>query len=151
MNTCSQLRAFWPLSLAWIDLNLCMDKYKHAQSSVGWIYFAIPNFYGYTIEVWEWIGNFTPHFIIGVITYRRAGIKVNDDDDDDDDDDMRLISASLHSFDMDSSLQGSKQWSTPTCQAWKNKHHSNMTSVSSSTVYWDSNYKYKTVVKSLCR
>ena len=28
-----------------------------------------PNFNGCTVEVWEWISNFTPHFIMDLITY----------------------------------------------------------------------------------
>ena len=30
-----------------------------------------PNFNGCTVEVWEWISNFSPHFIMDVITYSR--------------------------------------------------------------------------------
>ena len=33
------------------------------------ITYPFPNFNGCTIEVWEWISNFIPHFIIDVITY----------------------------------------------------------------------------------
>ena len=33
------------------------------------ITYPFPNFNGCTVEVWEWIGNFIPHFIMGVITY----------------------------------------------------------------------------------
>ena len=33
------------------------------------IIYPFPNFNGCTIEVWEWISNFTPHFIMDVITY----------------------------------------------------------------------------------
>ena len=31
--------------------------------------YPIPNVNGYTVEVWEWIHNFIPHFIMDVITY----------------------------------------------------------------------------------
>ena len=31
--------------------------------------YPFPNFNGATVEVWEWIGNFIPHFMIDVITY----------------------------------------------------------------------------------
>ena len=30
-----------------------------------------PNFNGATVEVWEWISDFIPHFIMDVITYPR--------------------------------------------------------------------------------
>ena len=50
------------LILAWIS--------NHIPSKV-WdeITYLFPNFNGCTIEVWERICNFIPHFIIGVITY----------------------------------------------------------------------------------
>ena len=33
------------------------------------IIYQFPNFNGFTVEVWEWINNFIPYFLIGVITY----------------------------------------------------------------------------------
>ena len=33
------------------------------------IIYPFPNFNGATIEVWKWVSNFIPHFIMGVITY----------------------------------------------------------------------------------
>ena len=33
------------------------------------IIYPFPNFNGEPVEVWEWIGNFIPHFIMNVITY----------------------------------------------------------------------------------
>ena len=33
------------------------------------IIYPFPNFNGFTVEVWEWINNFIPHFIIQVSTY----------------------------------------------------------------------------------
>ena len=33
------------------------------------ITYPFPNFNGFSVEVWEWIKNFIPHFIIDVITY----------------------------------------------------------------------------------
>ena len=33
------------------------------------ITYAFPNFNGCTVEVWGWISNIIPHFIMGVITY----------------------------------------------------------------------------------
>ena len=41
------------------------------------ITYPFPNFKGEAVEVWEWISNFIPHFIMDVITYIHAGIKVN--------------------------------------------------------------------------
>ena len=35
----------------------------------GEITYPLPNFNGATVEVWEWISNFTPHFTGHVITY----------------------------------------------------------------------------------
>ena len=35
------------------------------------ISYPFPNFNGSTVEVWEWISNFIPHFIVHVITYPR--------------------------------------------------------------------------------
>ena len=33
------------------------------------IAYPFPNFNGYTVEVWKWISNFIPHFIMDAITY----------------------------------------------------------------------------------
>ena len=33
------------------------------------ITYPFPNFNGATLEVWEWVSNFIPHFIMGLITY----------------------------------------------------------------------------------
>ena len=33
------------------------------------ITYPFPNFNGATVEVWEWISNFIPHFMMNVITY----------------------------------------------------------------------------------
>ena len=42
-------------------------------SNKAWdgITYPFPNFNGRTVEVWKWIGNFIPHFIMDVITYPR--------------------------------------------------------------------------------
>ena len=47
---------------AWIS------NHKHIKA---WdeITYPFPNFNGCTVEVWEWICNFTPHYIMDVITY----------------------------------------------------------------------------------
>ena len=31
--------------------------------------YPFPNFNGSTVEIWEWINNHTPHFIMNVVTY----------------------------------------------------------------------------------
>ena len=36
------------------------------------ITYPFPNYNGATIEVWEWISCFTPHFNLDVITYPRG-------------------------------------------------------------------------------
>ena len=33
------------------------------------IIYPFLNFNGHTVEVWEWVSNFSPHFIIDVITH----------------------------------------------------------------------------------
>ena len=33
------------------------------------ITYPFPNISGWTVEVWEWISNLIPHFIMDVITY----------------------------------------------------------------------------------
>ena len=35
---------------------------------MGWITYSSPNLNGATVEVWEWISNFIPHFTGHVIT-----------------------------------------------------------------------------------
>ena len=40
------------------------------------ITYQFPNFSGYTVEVWECIGNLIPLFMMNVITY-HAGIKID--------------------------------------------------------------------------
>ena len=42
------------------------------------ITYPFPNFNGRTIEVWEWISNFIPYFILHVyLSNAHAGIKVS--------------------------------------------------------------------------
>ena len=43
------------------------------------ITYPFPNFKGGTVEVWEWISNFIPHFTMHVITYQYSilGLKLN--------------------------------------------------------------------------
>ena len=40
------------LSMVWYKI-----RYQH------------PNYNSATVKVWEWMSNFTPHFIVGEITY----------------------------------------------------------------------------------
>ena len=53
-----------PLILTWSNLSNHMP-------SKGWgeITYPFPNFNDCAVEVWEWISNFVPHFLIDVITY----------------------------------------------------------------------------------
>ena len=50
----------------------CLNRWKsnHIHYKV-WdeITKILPNFSGATVDVWEWISNFIPHFIMDVITY----------------------------------------------------------------------------------
>ena len=58
-----------PLLLTWFNLNPSMDKLSHGRWSVGWNYLSTPKLQSCTVEVWEWIRNFIPHFVMVVITY----------------------------------------------------------------------------------
>ena len=57
----------WPLLLTWLNPNI--DKWSHAQKSVGWNYLSIPKL--------QWLHHwslgmdkyFHPHFMMDVITY----------------------------------------------------------------------------------
>ena len=41
-----------------------MDRWLHPLWCVGWNNYPLPSFNGTTVDVWEWIRNFTPHFIM---------------------------------------------------------------------------------------
>ena len=41
------------------------------------ITYPFPNLNGCTVEVWEWIGIFIPHFIMDVITYPYWDLKLS--------------------------------------------------------------------------
>ena len=58
-------RCFYPgpLFLIWINFISSMGKWLHPLSCVGEVTNPFPNFNGATVEVWEWISNFIPHFI----------------------------------------------------------------------------------------
>ena len=64
--------------LTWINWN-CMDKWLHPLWNVGWNYLSIPKLQrnGSTVEVWEWLSNFIPHFIMNIITYPCRDSKLN--------------------------------------------------------------------------
>ena len=36
---------------------------------MGEISYQFPKFNGYKVEIWEWIGNFIPLFVLDAITY----------------------------------------------------------------------------------
>ena len=55
--------------LTYINFNLSMDKWLHPLWCVGYYYLPFPNLNGKTVEVWEWISNFFPHFTGQVVTY----------------------------------------------------------------------------------
>ena len=50
-----------------------MHKFQHAwiSNNIG-INHLFPNFNGTTVDVWEWMNNFIPHFKMDVITYVSA-------------------------------------------------------------------------------
>ena len=58
-----------PLLLTWINFNPRLENSIHYQMWDENTY-SFPNFSGWTVEVWEWISNFIPHFIGHVITFR---------------------------------------------------------------------------------
>ena len=51
-----------PVIPPWISKHLSIKVWDE-------ITYPFPNFSGATVEVWEWISNFIPHFIMDVITY----------------------------------------------------------------------------------
>ena len=59
----------------------CRWSNHHGSLSLTWIILNpnIANSNSFTVEVWEWISDFTPHFIIDMITYiiSPTGITVN--------------------------------------------------------------------------
>ena len=48
-----------------------MDKKSMPNKVWDDITYPFPHFNGSTVEVWEWISNFTPHIMMDVITYPR--------------------------------------------------------------------------------
>ena len=51
------------------NFNPSMDKYM-PRKVWGEITYPFKNIDGCTVDVWEWIINFIPHFIMDVITYQ---------------------------------------------------------------------------------
>ena len=47
---------------AWISNHMSNKVWRE-------ITYPFPNFNGATVEVWEWISNFIPHFIMDMIAY----------------------------------------------------------------------------------
>ena len=50
-----------------------MDKWSHAQLSVGYSYSSIPKLNGGVVEICELISDFISHFIMDVIMYPYWG------------------------------------------------------------------------------
>ena len=42
---------------------------------MGEITYTFPNFNGAAIEVWEWMNNFIPHFMIDVLVHASITVK----------------------------------------------------------------------------
>ena len=64
----------WPLLLTWFIFNPSwIGNYIHYKLWDEIIY-SFSNFYGCTIEFWEWISNFNPH-VPGHVIVIHAGIK----------------------------------------------------------------------------
>ena len=51
------------LLLTWINLNPSMDKKLHPLKVWDEMTYPLPNLNRVTVEVWEWINNFIPHFM----------------------------------------------------------------------------------------
>ena len=63
----------------WHDLTFIPAWITNHISGQVWdeITYPFPNFNAATVEVWEWISTFTPHFILSVITYPCLNLKLN--------------------------------------------------------------------------
>ena len=57
-----------PFFLGLISIPAWISNYIHYKVWVE-ITYPFPNFNGWTVEVWEWISNFSPHFTRHVITF----------------------------------------------------------------------------------
>ena len=58
-----------PVLLIWFDFNPSMDIWVHAQQSVGWNNLSTTKLQRLHQWISKWISNFTPQFVITVITY----------------------------------------------------------------------------------
>ena len=66
----------WPLLLTWFNVNPSMDEYHMLGKVQDEISYPFPNFNGCIDKVWEWINNFIPHIIIGVISLSMPELKL---------------------------------------------------------------------------
>ena len=59
------------LLLIWFNFNFKHGMGKSSRTNKVWdeITYPFSYFNGATVEVWEWISKFIPHFIMDVITY----------------------------------------------------------------------------------
>ena len=57
------------LLFTWIDFIPAWMNYYIHQNVWDEITYPFPNFNGFTVEVWQWISNFIPRFMMDVITY----------------------------------------------------------------------------------
>ena len=62
------------LLLKWFNFDPSGNYIRHK----GWneIIQLLANFNGATVEVWEWVSNFIPHFTTHVITYVETKVKL---------------------------------------------------------------------------
>ena len=61
--------------IQWWECFSCCIQYDELGYSTLKITNRFPNFSGCTVEAWEWISNFTPHFM-DVIIYSCCGLKL---------------------------------------------------------------------------
>ena len=65
------IKQLWPILPSLFNYIRSMDNYLHTSKVWVEITYLLPNFNGATIDVWEWITIFIPHFIMFVIAYPR--------------------------------------------------------------------------------
>ena len=78
INRVSLVTTIGTILLTWIDLSPAwISIYIHDKLWDG-ITYPFPNFNGATIEVWEWLSNFVPHFTWHFIAYpiSMVGLKL---------------------------------------------------------------------------
>ena len=79
---CICARSQWPVTGGLIykhGLNLILVRISNLipGKSRGEITYTFPNLNSYTVEVWEWISNFTPHFMNRCNYLSMRGLKLN--------------------------------------------------------------------------